>query len=101
MIEHDFESLGLDKETFKLGADIETLFKAWSEASEGDEKVTAQTSLTEAVQKEVKSLESRYNNAEAYDDHEVMRYTLRIIPQWKTWTKHYKLDVKFEDLDPW
>ena len=97
----EFDVLGLDKRSFKLGLKVESLFKAWSEASEGDAKANAKASLTAAVQEEVESLESRYNNAEAHDDREVMRYTLRILPDWKKWASHHGLEVKFDDLDPW
>ena len=63
--DYDFDVLGLDKRSFKLGEAIEALFKTWSEASEGDERTAAKASVAEAVQKEVEDLECRYRTADA------------------------------------
>ena len=97
--DYDFDKLGLDKRTFKLGEAIEALFETWSEASQADEKSAALASLTTAVQAEVHDLERRYRTADSYDDDEVMRYTKRMQAQWEKWSVHHKLKVEFDVLD--
>ncbi len=105
--DYEYAPLGEEAHKFKLGSEIEELYKAWSEASEGDDnarallglpiapgsKAAKKLSLAQQVAKEIDREEHTYQTADAYDDYELMGVSMKRQQELVKWAELHGLEL--------